>query len=708
MSEVRHGGRMLRGLGLYFVLPVTADRRERILDVVVCLMLLLPVLVLFREAVIHPNMSPRGMDFSQHYSREVVVRWALQTTWIPLWNPYEFGGFPIQADLQTGIFYPLSMILRLLPVASFLTWTTILHIWIFGIGSYLLCRVFGIGRGASAVAGIGLMLGGIMLPRVYAGHLDVLRTVAWVPLSLTLAIDSLNRRSIAPSPAAVFVLAMMVLAGFLQLVVYTVLAVALYAAYAAVWPPSGERSVRGAAMRVAQLGTMVLLVLGVTAFQLVPTYRLVMEAGRAGGMPLETAIIDAVQVRNLGMTMFAAAPEGAVPYESWESSAYIGWLLAALAPLGAVTRRQRRRVGFFIVLAGFALWLATGGYLFALHHVVFPMFRIPGRFMSFWAIAVGVLGASALDGFRRWTNSRSRVVKIAGQVALFAASLVVLADLASYDTHFLDISPLREQFASSAPLDPPEFGRVLSLCEGALSTSELTALGFLSVDGYNSYFLGDYAHLAQRVRGDPLDDQQLLTPGRHTAFPRMGALGTIQDLEALSVLNVTDVVSCGPLDMPGLEFVERSGQFYVYRNQRAFGRVAVTCPPEQRTPGHDLGVCRDNAQIAVQRADTPTGELRIRVAQPRSNLLWLAEPYYPERRAWVDGVSVPLEKHHIGLSSIRIDAGVHLAELRFVPTSLYYGTATSLSVIALWCGTVLWAGRKRYTLTVGDGADVGR
>jgi hypothetical protein len=473
-----------------------------------------------------------------------------------------------------------------------------------------------------------------------------------------------------------------VLAGFLQLVVYTVLAIALYAAYSTIWPPSGERSASAATTRAIQLVVMVLLVLGVTAFQLLPTTRLVMTAGRAGGIPLHNAIESAVDLRQLGAIVFAAAPEGDVPRESWEMSAYVGWLLAVLAPLALISSRQRRRLGFFVVLASFAVSFATGGYLFALHHSFFPMFRIPGRFMCFWAISVGVLGAAALDGFVRWTQNRSRVIVVAGQSIPLLAALVVLADLTSYDAHFVSVKPLRDQFVTSAPVRPSEFGRVLSLCEGALFTSELTALGIPSVDGYNSYFLGNYAHLAERVRGEPPADQR-------TAYPRMGEPGTIQDLGALSVLNVTDIASCSPLDMPGLELIDRTDRFYVYRNHRASGRVAVACPPERGTPDHDLGICNDDVLIKIQKADTPSGELRFRVAQPTPNLLWLAEPYYPERRAWVDGVPAPIEKTHIALSAMRVDAGVHEVELRFVPTTLYYGIAVSLSVLALWCAAVL-------------------
>ena len=73
----------------------------------------------------------------------------------------------------------------------------------------------------------------------------------------------------------------------------------------------------------------------------------------------------------------------------------MGWLPAALAPLALWSSRRRAAV-FFAGLAALAMALATGGPLYRLHYALFPMFRIPGRLLGFWAIGVTVLGVIAL------------------------------------------------------------------------------------------------------------------------------------------------------------------------------------------------------------------------------------------------------------------------------------------------------------------------
>src|SRR6185369_35897 len=211
--------------------------------------------------------------------------------------------------------------------------------------------------------------------------------------------------------------------------------------------------------------------------------------------------------------------------------------------------------------------------------------------------------------------------------------LVVVSDVSAYAQHFVRVVPLNELFATSVPFTPSPYGRVVTLCENRLQTSELTALGLASVDGYNSYFLGDYGHLSEAARGER-------TSAQLKAFPRMGD-SPHPDPAVLNALNVTEIVSCEPLSQPGLELLMERSRFYLYRNTEAFGRVALRCGNERRALNELAGACKDDAAIEVLVADTPTGRLRFRVSSPVPRLLLLSEPYYPERRAWVDGVETP-------------------------------------------------------------------
>jgi hypothetical protein len=164
----------------------------------------------------------------------------------------------------------------------------------------------------------------------------------------------------------------------------------------------------------------------------------------------------------------------------------------------------------------------------------------------------------------------------------------------------------------------------------------------------------------------------------------MGEASTIRDLGVVSQLNVTEIITCSPLELAGLELIGRSGVFYVYRNRGAMGRAMPICPNSDGRLAFGVEGCDDEARIDVIAADTPTGFLQLRVALPSPRVVVLSEPYYPERRAWVDGSEAPVEKVSLALSAIRLDAGAHLVEMRFVPTTLYWGIAISIGVILSW------------------------
>ena len=242
-------------------------------DALVALALLALAIMPFIEAVRQPGHVPFGLDMAQHYAREAFNRLAFNEVWVPLWNPYEFSGFPAQADPQTGVFYPPNILLRLFTVPTFLTGTVVLHVWLFGIGGYVLCRTLGVGRPAAAVAGAALLLGGITTGRMYAGHLDVLRTVAWVPLAIAAAMQSLDRETVRPSAAVVTTLVLVLLSGHVQYVVYTFGGVALYAAFRVVWPVTGPATWARTRRVAMQFVVLIVLVVGLAAIHLLPTAR---------------------------------------------------------------------------------------------------------------------------------------------------------------------------------------------------------------------------------------------------------------------------------------------------------------------------------------------------------------------------------------------------------------------------------------------------
>ena len=111
--------------------------------------------------------------------------WAAQS-WaqgeLPLWCSEVGCGFPLMADGQTGVFYPVNIALGLvLDPWRLVTASLLLHqLWAAG-GAYWLCRVLGRSREAALVAGLGFSLGGFFVSHFsYAGMQAVLSWLPWL------------------------------------------------------------------------------------------------------------------------------------------------------------------------------------------------------------------------------------------------------------------------------------------------------------------------------------------------------------------------------------------------------------------------------------------------------------------------------------------------------------------------------------------------
>jgi hypothetical protein len=103
--------------------------------------------------------------------------------------------------------------------------------------------------------------------------------------------------------------------------------------------------------------------------------------------------------------------------------------------------------------------------------------------------------------------------------------------------------------------------------------------------------------------------------------------------------------------------------------------------------------CAQQAAIRVTEADQPGGEVSATVDAPVDGMVFLTEPYYPERQAFVDDVPVQTYKADVAFTAVTVPAGHHRVQLRYVPTRFRYGM--TMTVLTLGACVLAWAGRQR-------------
>lgn len=400
------------------------------------ILLLACLCLLFFWHIITPNLANRGSfpegDFAdQFYAFGVYEAQRLFSGQLPLWNPYTFSGHPFLADVQSAIFYPLSLITLLLSLPwgfslFALELEAIFHFFLGGLFTYLLAKRLLRDRRAALISSLVFTFGGY-LTSYPSQQLAILETDVWLPLILLLLDIGLEqfatvgfvtqppaRRTANPAgaessvkfpPSAVLlpitfaglVLGLALLAGHPQSAMYIFYVSAIYFAFRA--------RTKGVRWRPAALafGLFALLGFGLAAAQLLPSLEYMRLSARAqanynemsGGFPRQ----DPIQLLLPGSV-------------SIMSPLYVGilpLLLAVLAPL----LKRNREVIFWTCLALGALLLSFGDntFVYSLFYLFAPgfaLFRSQERAAFVFSLSLALLAGY---GIRSLTRAMPKPVK---------------------------------------------------------------------------------------------------------------------------------------------------------------------------------------------------------------------------------------------------------------------------------------------------------
>ncbi len=135
----------------------------------------------------------------------------------PFWNPYNLGGHPIAFNGQTGMFYPVKLLLLcLFPVWVASAVSQWLHLAAAGCGAYALGRKLKLGDESSLFLGLGWFLNPFLASWMELGSIQL--CAAWTPWLVLSALRA--RESWKAVPLMGFCLAMLAVSSHLQFVVH--------------------------------------------------------------------------------------------------------------------------------------------------------------------------------------------------------------------------------------------------------------------------------------------------------------------------------------------------------------------------------------------------------------------------------------------------------------------------------------------------------
>jgi hypothetical protein len=405
------------------------------------LIALIPLL-LFWRLVFGGEVLYWGVPLFQFYPWHTIVVEAIRSGHLPLWT-----------DLLANGGY-----------------SVLLHLIMAGLFAYAWGRTIRLSRFGAMVTGLTFMLSGFLVSRTQ--FITIVNGAAWLPLLFLLAERLVRRRTLLDGIWLGVVMALQFLAGHAQLWFYSLWIVAAYVLVRA-WTASDEgpgdedaSPALGGPRRghiLALLAGALILSLGLSAVQLLPTAELSLLSQRADGLDPDDAMTYSFwpwRLLTLAVPDLFGSPAtgdywGYATY--WEDAGYIG-VLPLLLVLGAVwgwgCRRLSSRVragggeppgsdaqkeeggpggfliAFFLALVLFSLVMAMGKntpiYPLVFKYVPgFGAFRAPARFLLFYAIGISTLAGIGADRFQlTYRTQYVARLTVVGAGAMLAVSLL--------------------------------------------------------------------------------------------------------------------------------------------------------------------------------------------------------------------------------------------------------------------------------------------
>ncbi len=367
---------------------------------------------------------------------------------LPLWDPYQFGGWPGLANCEAGFFYPFHWLM-----APFVGWpqtaylvaqlTVMLHLFIAGLGAYRLSRAIGLSPWGAAMCAVAFTFCGFHC--AHKKHTNMLFAMVWLPWLLLYAerwAQTANWRTLWPMT---LLLALAFFAGHPQAALYMSLLLIARMLYG-VWTQTDAASRSLSTLLKHSLPIAVPFVIGfsIAAVQWLPTLEMIAlgERAEAGQFVRSTEfslppyeLIDAVLPEVL---------------RHWSQVEVFYWGIAPLLlALFAVLRGGLNAFETYMLASGLlsiALSMGEWMFLYDISYVLVPgvaWVRAPSRWIYFASLPIAFFAGRGLDWIRenpaRLKDSPEsrlfyRVVTGAGGLLIVTLLLVVLMNAANAES----------------------------------------------------------------------------------------------------------------------------------------------------------------------------------------------------------------------------------------------------------------------------------
>jgi len=661
---------------------------------------------------------------------------------MPLWDPYTFSGHIFVGEMQTGAFYPLHILLAIVPFnRNYMLSPYLYHAWWAGthlLGAsfmFLLAREIGLSRYSGFVSGICFSLGGFV-GRMPWPHM--LESSIWLPLIFLFFLRAVHvggaRRLASYASLGGLTLGMSILAGGLHVVIMQLLVLVSAAIFFAIVSDSGAQEKSQPWMKAGRaLGIFVTIGFAASAIQLLPSieysHHAIRFLGSAGALPADEKIpygymSDALAPHGIAAMLLPFAFNG-----NTGSGEVINPYLGVFTLLAAVIGVRRNWCCVWVrYLSGLAVlaFLYSFGPFSWLHGVLYA--TIPKLWVAREAprmIYLADFSLALLAGFGIETVfSRAAGASWIGlnRILLVLVSACALCLFVPAVFGRPEISPW---VSLSLLLIIASYGLFRYILSGHLGTSARVVLIILTLFDLGAFdwtaqnvimvTKGGVNHMDHNLSLRGAADFLKTRPGRFRVEVMGDSRANIGDLFGIESVNGAAVTLPSSYtqvmkdrDLLGVRYLVKPASaqdpgpifqdstWKVYENPNAFPRAWIVHQVIREVSGKESPVFDPSrtaivdgeikglepAGIGAEEAATLSkyqpNSLEVRAHAQARGLLVLSETYYPGWHATVNGAPADIIKVDRDLRAVVVPAGDSHVVLDYRPWSVYAGAALSL------------------------------
>lgn len=389
-------------------------------------------ILILNQITFHLDKIPYpGGDIVQFsFEKKFLVKSLFTDHVLPFFNYYSFAGVPFVAANSPAVFYPINILYLFLPINQTFAYVFVLDVFLIGVFCFLYGRQIGLSKYTSFLFSIFYMFSGVVIPRFFGGHIFFIDTLVWFPLVLYLYERYLNSENLLFTFISGIPIALMFLAGGIQLALYSICALSSYAFLRVISETKEKRKIK---KFVILIFTSVAMGIVLSAVQVFPSMEFTRFSTRSNGISFTFASAASMHPKQLIMFILPLFFGSSLNNSYWgvtffnESLGYIGIVPLASFTLFLLFVRKNKFFLTFSILIVLSILYSFGKYfpLFYLAYKYLPWFnsfRVSTRILFITSFFLSAFGCYGIDYLLKGKFSKKASNKI---FILFSVSIVL-------------------------------------------------------------------------------------------------------------------------------------------------------------------------------------------------------------------------------------------------------------------------------------------